>query len=131
MGLRLLAWWSLEDAGGSEGPAHSNALNDLLCPVARVVALREGKSGTEAPRSPIPSVAFTRPLWDGPLEGRPRVSVSPQEAGSPEWRVVWLAEGWAKVRALVSASVGPRVWAWGTFKCRPGPGGLCPFSRPE
>ena len=59
MGLRLLAWWALEDAGGSEGPARSPALNELLRLLAWVVAWREGKSGTGAPRSPIPSVAST------------------------------------------------------------------------
>ena len=58
MGPRLFARWSLEDVGGSEGPACSPALNDLLCPVARVLAWREGKSGTGAPRSPIPNIAL-------------------------------------------------------------------------
>ena len=60
---RFWYWGTLKVTGGSEGPARSPALNELLRLLAWVVAWREGKSGTGAPRSPIPSVVSPGHLW--------------------------------------------------------------------
>ena len=67
--------------------------------------------------------------WEGPLDIQP--TVSPQEAGRPDPPVVWLAEGLAEVRALVSGSVGQSILAWEAFKCHRRLGGPCPFSNPD
>ena len=84
--------------------------------------------GLRGPKSP----ALRRQApFEGPLGGRPRVRVSPQEAGRPDRLVVWQAEGRAEVRVLASRCVDPSVLAWGAFKSRWGLGGPCQFSRPE
>ena len=69
--------------------------------------------------------------WEGPLGGRPRVSVSPQESSRPIPPALRQAEGQPEVRALARGSVGPSVLARGAFEGRRGLGGPCLFSRPE
>ena len=54
--------------------------------------------------------------WEWVLEGRPRVRVSPQEAGRPDAPAVQRAEGWAEVRALAIGSRGPSILEWGCSK---------------
>ena len=80
--------------------------------------------------SPISGVTAPVP-WEGLLRGRTRVRVSPQEAGRPDLKAVWRAEGGAQVSAMVSGSVGPSVLAWVAFKGRRGHGGPCKFSHSE
>ena len=70
-------------------------------------------------------------LSDGSLGGRPRVRVSPQEAGRPDLPAVQQAEEQAEMWALVSGSVGPSVFAGGAFEGRQGLEGPCLFSRTE
>ena len=62
-------------------------------------------------------------LLEGPLGGKPRVRVSPKKAGRPDPPLVHRAEGWAKVSALASGSVGPSVLVRGAFEFRRGLGG--------
>ena len=69
--------------------------------------------------------------WEGPLGGRGRVRVSPQEAGRPDPQVVRRAQFQAEVRELVRGSVGPSVLAQGAFECFRGLIGPCLFSRLE
>ena len=69
--------------------------------------------------------------WEGHLGGRPRVRVSPLEAGRPDPLAVRRAKGPAEVRVLTSGSMGASVVAQGAFEGRQGLGGPYPFSRPE
>ena len=65
------------------------------------------------------------------MGGRPRVSVSPQEASRWDPPTVWGAEGGAEVRALGSGRMGISVLARGDFEGHRGLGRPCPFFRPE
>ena len=94
-----------------------------------VEGLAAGESGAGAPGPQSPLLWHQAP-WEEPLEGPPRVRVSPKEAGRPEVMVVRSAEVRADVRALGRGSVGPRVLMQGVFKGLMWLGGPCPFSRP-
>ena len=86
-------------------------------------ALRLGDPQSPALRHQAPQ--------DGLLGGRPRLRVSPQEAGKPDRLAMRSAEQWPEVRALASGSVGPSVLARGAFECLWGLGKPCPLFRHE
>ena len=73
-----------------------------------------------------PQRCSTRPL--GTLRGLTIVRVNPQEAGLPDQRAVWRAEGQDEVKALGRGSVGFGTADLGRCWVLRGP---CPFSRPE
>ena len=74
------------------------------------------------------SLEFRRQApWEGPLGGQPRVRVSSQEGGRHDPPAVWLAEGWAEVRALATVSLGPSVLAGGALKFARGSEGPAHF----
>ena len=69
----------------------------------------------------VPNAQITAPgPFGGAPVGRPRVRVSPQEAGRPDLLGVRRVEGPPEVRALASRSVDPSVLARGAFKIHRG-----------
>ena len=69
--------------------------------------------------------------YEGILWGRPKVRVSPQEAGRRDPKAVWQVEGRTEVRALGRGSVGPKVLVQLSFKIRRWLRSPCPFSHTE
>lgn len=91
MGPRDLSHGTFKDDPGMEGPARSPTLNDWGAPLpgwwpGERVSLALVLGG------PNLQCWGTRPLGKGSSEGRTRVRVSPQEAGSPELSAVSVGE---------------------------------------